>query len=189
MNRWRMELRYLLGNTPWDSGVSPPELQSLLARRPPGRALDVGCGTGTNLATFAEHGWEPWGIDISQIAVWKARMRLARRGLSAHVQRGDITLELTFPEPFEMVLDLGCSHALQGVQRAAFAENLQRWLRPGGTLLVYSFYRPEGENDGRWLSFDEVVSTFSPMCEVKSVEKGDFRGRSSAWLTLVRPPA
>lgn len=189
MNRWRMELRYLLGNTPWDSGVSPPELEAILADYPPGRALDVGCGTGTNLIRFAEHGWEPWGVDISQVAVWRARARVARRGLSAHIQRGDISLRLAFPEAFDMVLDLGCSHALRGEPRAAFAENLQRWLRPGGTLLVYSFYRPEEEIDRRWLSFDEVLSTFSPMFEVKSIEKGDFRGRSSAWLTFERGPA
>lgn len=189
MNRWRMELRYLLGNTPWDSGVSPPELLAILADLPPGRALDVGCGTGTNLVCFAEHGWEPWGVDISQIAVWRARARVARRGFSAQIQRGDISLRLIFPQTFDMVLDLGCSHGLRGESRAAYAENLLRWLSPGGTLLVYSFYRPEDESDGGWLSLDDVVSTFSPAFGVKSLQKGDFHGRASAWLTLERQPA
>ncbi len=189
MNRWHMELRYLLGNTPWDSGVSPPELQAYLATHPAGRALDAGCGTGTNLASFAEHGWDAWGVDISQIAVWRARSRLARRGLAAQILRSDITLELAFPEPFNMVLDLGCSHGLRGSRRAAYAQNLQRWLRPGGTLLVYSFYQSSDEPDGFWPSLDDVVGTFSPSFEMKSVEKGDFRGRESAWLTLEKRAA
>ncbi len=184
MNRWRMELRYLLGNTPWDSGVSPPELEAFLAGHPPGQALDVGCGTGTNLICFAEHGWEAWGVDLTQIAVWRARTRLALRGLSAEVIRGDVTLGLQWPELFDMALDLGCSHGLRGQARAAYADNVDRWLKPGGTLLVYSFYQIDDLATGRWPSLDGVVSTFSPAFEVKGIEKGEFRGRASAWLTL-----
>ena len=47
MRRIFFELRYLLGDVPWDTGVSPPELLDFLDRHPPGRALDLGCGTGT----------------------------------------------------------------------------------------------------------------------------------------------
>jgi SAM-dependent methyltransferase len=43
----------------------------------PGRLLDVGCGTGAHTAVFAEHGWSPVGVDISE-----DQLRLAReRGL------------------------------------------------------------------------------------------------------------
>lgn len=189
MNRWRTELRYLFGKAPWDSGISPPELQAYLAAIAPGRALDVGCGTGTNLVAFAERGWEATGVDISQIAVWKARRRLVRRGVAAQVLRRDITLPLAFPGTFGIVLDLGCSHGLRGAQRSAYADNLQRWLRPGGTLLVYSFYQPADLPDGPWLSFDDVVSTFSSAFKMKSVERGDFQGRASAWLTLEKRAA
>lgn len=184
MNRWHMELRYLLGNTPWDSGVSPPELLTQLDRLPAGHGLDTGCGTGTNLATFAEHGWDAWGVDISQIAVWKAKARLARRGLAAHVLRGDIARPMVFPEQFDMVLDLGCSHVLRGSRRMAYADNLTGWLRPGGILLVYSFYQADDEPEGFWPSLDEVVGTFSPRFTLSCIEKGEFHGRASAWLTL-----
>ncbi len=44
-------LAYVIGFKPWDSGVPPPELVSVVegpGALPPGRALDLGCGTGTN---------------------------------------------------------------------------------------------------------------------------------------------
>ncbi len=39
---------YRFGIKPWDSGIPPPELKELIegpTARPPGRALDLGCGT------------------------------------------------------------------------------------------------------------------------------------------------
>jgi len=41
----------------------------------PGRLLDVGCGTGAHTAVFAEHGWSPVGVDISEDQLRLARER------------------------------------------------------------------------------------------------------------------
>ena len=38
-------------NPPWDSGISPPELLDFLEGRSSGHAIDLGCGTGTNVIT------------------------------------------------------------------------------------------------------------------------------------------
>ena len=39
--------RYAAGDIPWDSGITPPEIHEVLKELPPGKALDLGCGTGT----------------------------------------------------------------------------------------------------------------------------------------------
>src|SRR5438094_6869769 len=56
---------YRFGFTPWDSGVTPPELKELIEgpqARTPAKALDLGCGTGTNALYMTQHGWDVTAI-------------------------------------------------------------------------------------------------------------------------------
>ena len=136
----RFNLLYL-GRPPWDTGVSPPELKSFLLSTDPGRALDVGCGTGTNLLTMAKAGWYVFGVDISFISVFRARAKLWRAGAPGKVIHGDITGGLTFQAPFDFVLDIGCYHALSAHGRRGYHNNLRGWLAPNGIYLLYAHRR------------------------------------------------
>ena len=51
---WSFDLQYLLSRPPWDTEVTPPEVVELIEGEDlaPGRALDLGCGTGTNYMTI-----------------------------------------------------------------------------------------------------------------------------------------
>jgi SAM-dependent methyltransferase len=63
---------------PWDSGDPAPELVELVegpAPPRPGRALDLGCGIGTNAVYLARHGWDVTGVDLVHNAVAAARVR------------------------------------------------------------------------------------------------------------------
>jgi methylase of polypeptide subunit release factors len=50
---------------PWDTGISPPELIDFINSNPPGKALDIGCGTGTNAIRLAKEGWRVTGVDFA----------------------------------------------------------------------------------------------------------------------------
>ena len=80
------DLRYWLRRTPWDTGITPPEVVEIVAQRFPrgGRAIDVGCGTGTNVVYLAQHGFDAAGIDASARAIALARRRAEQIG-RAHV--------------------------------------------------------------------------------------------------------
>jgi len=59
----------------WDTGTSPPELLSFIESHTPGKALDIGCGTGTNAITLAKSGWQVTGVDYVARAIRLAKKR------------------------------------------------------------------------------------------------------------------
>jgi SAM-dependent methyltransferase len=141
-------LSYRTGRTPWDTGITPPEVVDLIEgpdRLAPGRALDLGCGTGTNVAYLAEHGWTAAGVEADARALDAAERRLARTN-GAQVFRGDVTRldDLPVRGPFDLVLDIGCFHSTPPARRNAYAGGVAARTAPGATLFVFAFARDRG---------------------------------------------
>ena len=165
---------------PWDTGVTPPELERFVGSHPPGRALDLGCGTGTNVVYLARHRWDAVGVDFAGRAIAKARRRAREAGVSCHFIVGDVT-RLEAAGPFDLALDIGCLHSIPASGRAGYAASLVREVRSGGTYLLYAF-APGGPAFG--LTREDVHGTFADAFDVVDVEEG--KGRPSAWYTLVK---
>lgn len=123
---------------PWDTGVSPPELIELLETLKPGHALDVGCGTGTNLITMAAYGWDVVGADLAWLPVLKARQKIKKINRNSRVFHADVTGKTGIKGTFGLVLDIGCYHSLSPLQRANYRRNLMNWLGKDGIYLLYA---------------------------------------------------
>jgi SAM-dependent methyltransferase len=125
----------------WENAVPTKEvLQQVLAGRAPGRAIDLGAGTGRNASYLAEQGWEVLGIDLYPVAVRRAQRRIAERGL-ANRARFEVrnALDLSGLGPFDLALDLlGPATDLLPARRADYARALSEILAPGGLLLIFS---------------------------------------------------
>src|SRR5207237_5284469 len=165
------------GRPPWDTGITPPEVERFVASHPPGRAIDLGCGTGTNVVYLARHGWDAAGVDFAGRAIAKARRRARDAGVPCTLAVGDVT-RLSVAGPFDLALDIGCLHSIAASGRAAYAAGLARVVRSGGTCLLYAF-APGGPAVG--LNAEAVRATFADAFEVVSIEAG--RGRPSSWYT------
>ena len=141
IRRWlRYNLLYL-GSPRWNTGISPPELIHFLENHEPGIALDVGCGTGTNLLTMTEYGWQVVGMDIALLSILRARKKLSAANTQARVMLRSATAETRLDAQFDLVLDIGCFHSLSEKGRNDYRQNLKRWLKPGGHYLLYAHQR------------------------------------------------
>jgi len=153
-------LWYLLRRPQWDTGISPPELIRFIQTHPSGRALDLGCGTGTNVITLAKAGWQATGVDFASSAISKARRKARQSGITADFRVGDVT-RLHFPaQSFDLILDMGCFHGLEPDGRAVYAQNIQTWLAPGGTFLLYAVMSQPGHPIG---ITDDDLTLFSAL--------------------------
>jgi cyclopropane fatty-acyl-phospholipid synthase-like methyltransferase len=126
-------------NPPWDSGISPPELLEFLDAHEPGRAIDLGCGTGTNVVTLAKRGWQVTGVDFIPRAISIAKRKAKHAGIQADLYMRDVTKLKGITGPFDFALDLGCFHGL-GEKKADYISELDRLLAPGGYWLMYGFF-------------------------------------------------
>jgi len=168
---------------PWDTGISPPELMEHIAGHSAGRALDLGCGTGTNALTLARHGWQVTGVDFIPAAIQQARRKAGAAGLPVDFRLDDVTRLDGISGPFDLALDMGCFHSLDRTGRPAYLNNLERLLAPGGTFLLYAFLQAGNEAGKRGLTEAEIMAIANRLDLVNRVNSTE-RGRiPSAWLT------
>ena len=186
IRRLFFEIRYLLRLAPWDTGISPPELMRFINSHPAGRAIDIGCGTGTNAIALAKHGWNVTGIDFSSQAIARARRKVRSKGMVVDFIQGDVSALDKLSGPFDLSLDIGCYHSLPLSIRAPYAERLGHLLRGGGTHLMYSFLSLDGEHNPRWPTEESLRRHFNAPFEIVAIEHGSDQSRPSAWFTMRR---
>lgn len=188
---WFYRLSYLLGKVPWDSGVPAPELVEVVEgplAREPGRALDLGCGSGTNAVYLSRRGWDVTGVDLVGAAIEQARARAAAASVAPRLIRGDVTrlTELDLGSGFDLLFDLGCYHGIAAPRRAAYAAGATRLASPGALLLLYGF-APGAWGRGPFsvgVTGDELRGRFDTW-ELVAERRGS--GRFAAhWYTLRR---
>src|SRR5262245_4193792 len=178
---------------PWDSGVPEPVLiQSVESSALPlGRALDVGCGTGTNAIWLAQHGYEVLGVDLAPLAIEKARAKLPP-GLSCRFATLDFLAEKPEGGPFQLVFDRGCFHVFEAsADRAKLAAQVATVLAPEGMWLslIGSTEGPPREMGPPRRSLRDVADAIEPHLEILSVRSAEFRDlpeSAKAWICLSR---
>jgi ubiquinone/menaquinone biosynthesis C-methylase UbiE len=167
---------------PWDSGISPPELMEFIRNGQPGRALDLGCGTGTNIITLAKNGWQVTGVDFAPQAISIARRKVQAAGVTADLHVSDVTRLEGINGPFDFVLDLGCFHGLQGDEKARYLNQLQRVSAPHSMWLLYGFFKKTDMTRGPGLVSSDIEKILGAFDLVSRQEGVDRKERPSAYF-------
>ena len=184
------ERAYRRGRTPWDSGITPPEVVDEVSGVEPGRALDLGCGTGTNVLWLAQRGWTAIGVDFSSLAIESAR-RKADWTSGAMFVEGDVTRlsELGVEGPFDLLLDIGCFHSIPVRRRDEYSREVARVARGGAPMMIFAF--------GPWIRIPgtprrtrepEIRRRFARDFELERVRPGE-EPKGAAWFFLRRRAA
>ncbi|MGW8225264.1 MAG: class I SAM-dependent methyltransferase [Anaerolineales bacterium] len=170
---------------PWDTQISPPELIEFIDHHPPGRALDLGCGTGTNVITLAEHGWQVIGVDYVKSAINRAKYKAVQAGVDVSFILSDVTKLKNVKGVFDLVLDIGCFHSLNKSEKQSYVANLERLTIPGSTYLIYGFLHDYSRN-GPGIDEADLLDFQRLFVLAKRVEGTDRGERKSVWLTFER---
>ncbi|WP_329366841.1 class I SAM-dependent methyltransferase [Streptomyces sp. NBC_00669] len=164
--RGYMEDFYRDGKPPWDSGITPPELVALVEgpdALAPGRALELGCGTGTNAVYLARHGWQVAAVDLVDRAVRQAREKAAAAGVDIPVLCADATRldEVGLPGPYDLFFDLSCYCGIPPHRRDAYAAGLTQRAAPGAHLLMFGYGPGAFDDLVSGVTADELTARFT----------------------------
>ena len=128
------DARYSEGDGAMWSGRPNGRLVVEVAGLTPGRALDVGCGEGADAIWLARNGWTVTAIDVSEVAVGRAREAAEQVGAAVEWICGD-ALQVAFPAgSFDLV-----SMQYPALPKAAGEAAVRALLdavRPGGLLVA-----------------------------------------------------
>ena len=173
---------WYFGQPPWDTGISPPELLDFIQNHKPGRAIDIGCGTGTNVITLANAGWKVTGVDFAPRAIKLARKKASKAGVQAEFLIKDATKLQGISGPFDLAFDLGCFHSIPQDEKTKYLDQEDRILAPGGFWLMYGFLNSTTEQSRSGLAEADIDLISSRLALVSRRDGFDQRERSSAWF-------
>lgn len=101
------------------------------------RVLDLGCGSGKHLIHLVEHGFDVYGIDISEEGIKAAKRLLKKKNLKGNLKKGSICKKLPYKDNFfDAVLSLRVlNHGRINEIRKSIRE-IKRVLRPEGFIFI-----------------------------------------------------
>ncbi len=148
-------------------------IEDEIAHLEPGRALDLGCGAGSNALMLAGQGWTVTGVDWSEEAIRLATEAAAEQGLDARFMVGDVTTWKP-PEQYDLVIS---TYALPvGADARTAVRTARSALADGGTLLVVEWDVSMREvwdmfEEGDFLPLQEMTEILSDL----TIEKTEVR--------------
>jgi SAM-dependent methyltransferase len=177
--------RYRSADAIW-SGDPNPQLVAEVSRLAPGSALDAGCGEGADAVWLAERGWQVTAIDISGVALERARKAAAAAGVAQRIdwRHGDVAMWT--PERSYDLVSAQFMHFAPPLRDAVF-RRLAAAVAPGGTFLVVGHHPSDLETTvrrprmpGVLYAAEEIAALLDPPAWEILVDEARPRGVTDA---------
>ena len=147
------------------SQVTPELTYVKLSEEPPGKVIDLGCGTGRVLSHFDRAGWDCHGVDISPESGSETS-----KFCHFYLRDGEEPLHWFPDSSFDVALAIAVFHHIADVD-FSLAE-LVRCLKPGGLLVIHEVV----DDDPIFRTLRSVYPFYRGMAVLS-------RMRFSEWLT------
>ena len=187
---------YITGELPWDTQEPDPHLVDLVRAGTiqPGRALEIGSGTGTNALWLAAQGFEVTALDVSARAIEMAQAK----GAGAPGRFSFLVLDFLKDDPpgapFDFVFDRGVFHVFdEADDRIRFASRVASMLHPQGSWvsLIGSTEGPERDHGPPRRSARDIANAIEPALHITRLQStwfdADIPTRARAWLCIAQP--
>jgi len=193
IDRWDRVYRKS-GPAPWDVGKPATELVKAVEKGTlkPGKAVVLGCGTGTNAIYLASKGFTVTAIDVAPTALTLAEAKAYKARVSV---RWVLASVLAPPKlgPFDVMFDRGCYHGVRRVNAKGFVAAAAAMCKPGGKFLIIAGNANEARHYGPpRVKEKEIRDEFAPSFDIESLRETRFDTRTAggkgplAWSIMLR---
>lgn len=187
---------YRVGAPPWDTGSPAEELVRLIDNGAvrPCEVLDIGCGTGANAVFLAKRRFDVTAVDVSPLAIERARVRCERENALVRFVCGSVFDFSKSSDKFDFILDVGFYHFIRQVDLQKYLDTLWWLTKPGTSCLVLAGAPSEPADNGPpQVSEDDLRFELGRLFEMVDLHPFRFAANSRAdgfpgWSCLLRRP-
>jgi len=175
------------GRLPWSHDEPTQFLSAIVSARPPGTAMDIGCGSGVDSVFLAQQGWQVTSIDFMAPALAMTRERCAQAGVITTTVQADVTSWAT-PQRFDLILDAGVLHNMKPARHAAYRLRILEWLAPAGDFVLVHFLKRHVLD---WRPIGPRRRTRADLCRMfaPDLREANYHERLSAGLPIIIGPS
>lgn len=168
---------------PWSHEEPTLFLAEICRRRKPGRALDIGCGAGTDSLFLAQQGWEVTSLDFMPKALEYTVKRAEDAGVAVSPVEADIT-EWEPPHKYDLVLDHGLLHNMDPVRYAAYRDTVLQALADDGEFVLLHWHPLyDGQASGKMgptrVNRADIKRFFAPELQERFFAREEFEDLTS----------
>jgi len=163
---------------PWAHDEPTLFLAEICKQRPRGKALDIGCGAGTDSVYLAQQGWDVTSLDFVPKALEFTQQRARDAGVDVTPVEADIT-QWQPPHAYDLVLDHGLLHNMDPARYDAYRERILSTVAPDGDFVLLHWHplfpgQPSGEVGPTRVSREDIKKFFAPEFQERFYAREEF---------------